>query len=547
VSGTVAFGYDADLRLSGLAVDGDTIAYGYDDDGLLSAAGDLVFVRDSLNGLLSETSLDSVTTRTSYNTFGEPAADSAWVGSTLVFARTYARDDLGRITEVIDFADSVTTIWGYGYDEVGRLDAVTQDSVAYASYSYDANGNRLSRTSGAGTEVGTYDNQDRLLTYDGATYSYTPAGELLEKVEGTDTTRYDYDVLGNLIEIELPGGTLVEYTIDGRNRRIGRSVDGDLVQGLLYGDQLNPVAELDSLGNVVSRFVYGSKANVPDYIVQGSDTLRVISDHLGSVRLVVNASTGAVAQRVSYDAWGRVLEDTNPGLQPFGFAGGIWDGATGLVRFGARDYDAVAGRWTAKDPIGFHAGSPNLYGYAHHDPVNIVDPSGQIAPIVPVVMAGAAIGAVVNVGLTLAFSDAPITRQQLAAAIVSGALAGGAGALTGPAGGTIARALGSTSTRLLAKVSTTALSAGVGAVSQWVSNLIDPCHASSVLNAALFAGIGGAASTRFPSQGFQTLRQANNFGPGFGGLGRTPNSRGILGGLFTASGLGAGGLLGWPF
>jgi YD repeat-containing protein len=322
VSGTVAFGYDADLRLSGLAVAGDTIAYGYDDDGLLTAAGDLTLVRDSLNGLLTETSLDSVTTRTSYNTFGEPAADSAWVGSNLVFARTYARDDLGRITEVVDLADSVTTIWGYGYDEVGRLETVTQDSVAYASYSYDANGNRLSRTSGVGTEVGTYDNQDRLLTYDGATYSYTPAGELLEKVEGSDTTRYDYDALGNLIEVELPDGTLVEYVIDGRNRRIGRSVDGDLVQGWLYGDQLNPVAELDSLGNVVSRFVYGSKANVPDYIVQGSDTLRVFSDHLGSVRLVVDAATGAMVQRLSYDAWGRVLEDTSPGLQPFGFAGG---------------------------------------------------------------------------------------------------------------------------------------------------------------------------------------------------------------------------------
>jgi YD repeat-containing protein len=188
VSGTVALGYDADLRLSGLAVDGDTIAYGYDDDGLLTTAGDLVLVPDSLNGLLTETTLDSVTTRTSYNGFGEPAADSAWVGSTLVFARTYGRDDLGRITEVVDLADSVTTIWGYGYDEVGRLESVTQDSVAYASYGYDANGNRLSRTSGAGTEVGTYDNQDRLLTYDGATYSYTPAGELLEKVEVTDTT-----------------------------------------------------------------------------------------------------------------------------------------------------------------------------------------------------------------------------------------------------------------------------------------------------------------------------------------------------------------------
>jgi RHS repeat-associated protein len=330
-------------------------------------------------------------TQLTYNTFGEPAADSAWVGTTLVFARTYTRDGLGRITEVVDFADGVTTVWGYGYDEVGRLETVTQDSIAYASYAYDANGNRLSRTSSSGVETGTHDSQDRLASYAGASYGYTASGELEEKVEGTDTTRYSYDVLGNLVGVELPDGTLIEYLIDGRNRRVGRKVNGQLVRGLLYAGQLNPVAELDSLGNVVSRFVYGSKANVPDYIVRGADTLRVISDHLGSVRLVVNAATGAVAQKLSYDAWGRVLEDTSPGSQPFGFAGGIWDEATGLVRFGARDYDAIVGRWTAKDPLKFKDGT-NAYSYALSNPSAFVDPTGELA-ILPILLAGwAAVG-----------------------------------------------------------------------------------------------------------------------------------------------------------
>jgi YD repeat-containing protein len=55
------------------------------------------------------------------------------------------------------------------------------------------------------------------------------------------------------------------------------------------------------------------------------------------VRLVVNTQTGQVAQRLDYDAWGLVTQDTNPGFQPFGFAGGLYDGQTGLVRFGERD------------------------------------------------------------------------------------------------------------------------------------------------------------------------------------------------------------------
>jgi len=69
--------------------------------------------------------------------------------------------------------------------------------------------------------------------------------------------------------------------------------------------------------------------------------------------LVVNSETGAIAQRMRYDEYGQVLEDTNPGFQPFGYAGGLYDPDSGLVRFGARDYDAEIERWLAKDPIGF--------------------------------------------------------------------------------------------------------------------------------------------------------------------------------------------------
>ncbi len=79
---------------------------------------------------------------------------------------------------------------------------------------------------------------------------------------------------------------------------------------------------------------------------------------------------------MDYDEFGNVINDTNPGFQPFGFAGGLYDQDTKLVRFGARDYDPTVGRWTAKDPISFAGGDTNLYGYVLNDPVNIVDPAG---------------------------------------------------------------------------------------------------------------------------------------------------------------------------
>jgi RHS repeat-associated protein len=149
-----------------------------------------------------------------------------------------------------------------------------------------------------------------------------------------------------------------------------------MVQGFLYGSLSNPVAELTGDGQVVSRFVYGSRSNVPDYLVKDGAKYLVVSDHLGSPRLIVNSETGDVAQRLDYDAFGRVTLDTNPGFQPFGFAGGLYDGQTGLVRFGSRDYDAETGRWTAKDPLLFGGGSSNLYQYCDGDPVNWIDPDG---------------------------------------------------------------------------------------------------------------------------------------------------------------------------
>lgn len=93
--------------------------------------------------------------------------------------------------------------------------------------------------------------------------------------------------------------------------------------------------------------------------------------------MVVNSQSGEVTQRIDYDAWGNITYVQNEDeFTDIGFAGGLYDKHTGLIRFGARDYDPVAGRWTAKDPILFGGGTSNLYEYALNDPVNRVDPNG---------------------------------------------------------------------------------------------------------------------------------------------------------------------------
>lgn len=299
----------------------------------------------------------------------------------LLYGVQYSRDRLGRISEKTESLAGETTAYAYTYDMAGRIKEVQRNGTTVAMYTYDANGNRLSYTGIMGVDSADYDRQDRLTRYGATTYSYSASGDLESKTEETDTTSYSYDEFGNLLAVVLPNGNCVEYLIDGRNRRIGKKVNGVLTQGFLYQDPLNPIAELDSNGNLITRFVYGSHLNAPDYMIKGGTTYRIISDQTGSPRLVVNALTGEVAQRIDYDVFGKILLDTNPGFQPFGFAGGLHDPDTGLVRFGYRDYDPDTGRWTAKDPILFRGGDTNLYGYVLGDPVNWVDPSGLQRPV----------------------------------------------------------------------------------------------------------------------------------------------------------------------
>lgn len=163
----------------------------------------------------------------------------------------------------------------------------------------------------------------------------------------------------------LSNGTQLGYVIDKENRRIGKTMNGTLVQEFLYENQLKPVAELDGSGNLVSGFVYCGRGagDFPQYMVKHGVTYRIIADHLSSPRLVVDTTTDAILQRMDYDEFGTVILDTNPGFQPFGSAGGIYDRDTGLVRLRVRDHDPETGRWMTKDPIGFPGGDFNLYRY----------------------------------------------------------------------------------------------------------------------------------------------------------------------------------------
>jgi RHS repeat-associated protein len=214
--------------------------------------------------------------------------------------------------------------------------------------------------------------------------------------------------------------------IDAQQRRIGRKLNGALQKGWLYQSQLAIAAEVDASGAVTKTFEYASHGNVPDWMYANGVPYRIVTDHLGSVRLVVDVS-GTVAQRIDYDAYGRVIANSNPGFQPFGFAGGLLDDATGLTRFGARDYDAESGRWSSRDPMGVEMVNDNVYVYAENRPSDKLDVSGH-CPWCVALTVGAFVGGGIDLALQLIQNHGRLSCVDwgsVLTAAVSGAISSG--------------------------------------------------------------------------------------------------------------------------
>jgi len=275
------------------------------------------------------------------------------------------------------FAGLTPKTWTYTYDAAGRLWEAS-DGVTTKVYEYDSNGNRL----GAAVDA-----QDRVTSQtDGGittTYTYDDHGNVVTRNRtGAPAQALTWDSEGSLKSVVQ--ANTVSYLVDARGRRVGRKVNGTLDREWLYDGQLRIVGEVIPGATPRYRlFGYLPERHLPVMMTETvsgvTKTYRIYGDHLGSLRAVVESATGNVVQVMQHGPWGEVDVDTVMGpfvRVPFGFAGGNYDEHTGLVRFGAREYDSGTGRWLSKDEARF-GGGWNFYQYAAGDPVNFVDRTGR--------------------------------------------------------------------------------------------------------------------------------------------------------------------------
>jgi RHS repeat-associated protein len=248
---------------------------------------------------------------------------------------------------------------------------VTQGATTKESYTYDPVGNRLSdlTTSGWGNNT-----SNELISRPGVGYTFDNDGNQLTKVDSTGTTSYTWDYENRLTSVTLPGsGGTVSFKYDPFGRRVYKSSTSGTSVYLYDGDNL--VEETNASGTAVARYTQGENIDEPLATLRSSSTSYYEQDGLGTVTSL-SSGAGALAQTYTFDSFGKVTASSGSLINPFQFTAREFDPESNLSFFRARFYDPATGRFLSEDPLRFLADSGSFYEYSYDNPGNFIDPSG---------------------------------------------------------------------------------------------------------------------------------------------------------------------------
>lgn len=388
--GNNSYSYDALNRLTKLTQSGNNVS-----DKRVDFAYNLLGQYTSINRYanLTGTQLVNGTTYT-YDSLNRLTNLNHSNGTNNVAFYNYVYDAASRITKITDI-DGTTD---YTYDKRAQLTGANHSNANNPdeSYSYDANGNRItSSIHGNGYVTGK---GNRLLSDGKYNYEYDNEGNLTKQTEiatgKVQELTWDYrNRLVAMVDKDATGKETqrVEFTYDAFNRRIAKAVDTNpqdttppVVRQFIYDGQNVLLEFVDSDGAganqpvLDTRYLHG--AGVDQVMAQESagNVEWHLTDHLGTIRDLVNNS-GAVVNHFVYDSFGQVISESNPAIDTrYLFTGREFDSETGLYYYRARYYDQTTGRFLSEDPIGFNGGDSNLYRYVLNNPRNLTDPLGLL-------------------------------------------------------------------------------------------------------------------------------------------------------------------------
>lgn len=284
---------------------------------------------------------------------------------TVLQSRTYTFDLASQVTQVVE--GGVTT--DYDYDDIGQFVEESKSTGYVGAYTYDANGNRLTRTVNSVTESYSYDTADKLTAITGGsdarTFTYDAAGRTTGIVRGSGTTAFSYDYESRVTSITKPGMTTNSFSYNGLDTRVGL---------------------VDSGGSkTFKRAGVGVTAPV---LSDGTATFTPSGEKRGSVKMtfhsalknddIQTSSSQVVSAAKQFDAFGNELGSSGSWTSQFGYAGKFGyqsDPDSGLKLLGHRYYDSDTGRFLTRDPV---KDGRNWYTYCKSNPIVVADPTGLV-------------------------------------------------------------------------------------------------------------------------------------------------------------------------
>ena len=366
---TIGYSYDANGNRVGMSLNGSPYAgYAYDSVNRLTTLADSAnlgfnYSYDASNRLISRSAPNGVTTSYAYDGLNRLATLTHSKGATTLINNQYTYNDAKTISS---WANALGN-HGYSYDAVDRLTSATNSAQPNESYAYDAVGNRtashLSATYG-------YQTFNKLTSTATTTYSYDNNGNLISKTDSLGTWMFTYDEENRLAHATIPTGPTVNYKYDGLGRRIQRSTSTGASERYVY-DGLDALADLNADWSINTTYLNDLGAD--RHLRQTSPTgvSYFLTDHLGSTSALTDAS-GTLIEQTTYDSFGNGPNSTRT---RYGFTGRERDPDTGLYSYRSRWYDPGVGRFVSQDPIRL-LGGINWYDYVDNNPLSWIDPFG---------------------------------------------------------------------------------------------------------------------------------------------------------------------------
>ncbi|MEJ6950101.1 putative Ig domain-containing protein [Natronospora cellulosivora (SeqCode)] len=363
-SGTTEYIYDELNRLLTVIDNekGET-NYSYDENGLRSAI-------EYPNGTITEYTYDGL------NRLIELSNKDK--NGTIISSYKYTLGDAGNRIKVEENNGRVVE---YTYDDLYRL---TEENIYHPvegnnsiTYTYDAVGNRLSKTEHGISIEYTYDDNNRLISEGDTIYIYDDNGNTIGKLNADGNITYSYDYQNRLVEVNAADSN-IEYQYNTSGMRTKKIVDGESVKYLLDENRTyaQVLEERDANGNLIVSYTYGD-----DLISQKRDN--TISyyhyDGLGSTRVLTDDSS-TVTDRYSYDAFGELIARTGDTENNYLFTGEQYDPNLGFYYLRARYMNPAIGRFINRDVwegSKYDPQSLHKYLYTKNNPVMFVDPSGE--------------------------------------------------------------------------------------------------------------------------------------------------------------------------